>query len=633
MSGLCGVLPRQPSQAVEVEALGAMAGALGGSDEERTWVEPASRVGFGLRGFPGFHTEVASREVGGATCALAFHGNLYSDGVPGPAAPDAGLEAGPADALLERFIRSGLEGLDRLRGEFAIAFWDGRDRSLWLATDRFRVHSLVFATLPDRLLFASRMRALLEHPAARRFTIDAEAVLDIVGSSIVPSPRTIFREVQKLPPGHLLVERGGSVEVRPYWDVDFTGHSPTPPEQLREEVRSALSDAVSVRLADDTARSREVGTFLSGGIDSSTVTGLLTRLGGAPVRAFSIGFGETGFDELSYARIAARSFGSVHTEYYVTPRDVGESLDMVADAFDEPFANASAVPTYFCARVAREHGLGVLYAGDGGDELFAGTERYATNRVFDPYDRLPRWTRAALSTGIRAAARLAPLPLVVKAGKYVRRAGLPAGERFISYGFWFVIPPAGFVAPDFLVQAPGYRPSVMSVWHHDHARATEELDRELYLDLKITISDNDLIKVMRASEHAGIAVRFPFLDRRVADVAVRVPARVRMRGRRLRSFFKDSYRDLLPPEILAKQKHGFGLPISLWLRTDPVLHERMRDLVLGSRSLGRGYFRQEALEDIVARHAVDPTPFYGTILWNLMVLELWQRRTLEGRAS
>jgi asparagine synthase (glutamine-hydrolysing) len=272
----------------------------------------------------------------------------------------------------------------------------------------------------------------------------------------------------------------------------------------------------------------------------------------------------------------------------------------------------------------------VLYAGDGGDELFAGNERYLSNRVFDPFDRLPAWARSLVSTGVRTAERAVPHPLFIKAGKYVRRASLPPGERFISYGFWFVVPPADIVTPDFLAQAPGYRPSRMTVWHHDHARAREEVDRELYLDLKITIGDNDLIKVMRASEHAGIAVRFPFLDPRVADVAVRIPARVRMRGRRLRSFFKDSFRDLLPPEILAKQKHGFGLPISLWLRTDPALNQRMRDLVLGERSLRRGYFRKAGLEELVRRHASDPTPFYGTILWNLMVLELWQRRALDG---
>jgi asparagine synthase (glutamine-hydrolysing) len=414
--------------------------------------------------------------------------------------------------------------------------------------------------------------------------------------------------------------------------VDFTRADGEPPARLAAATREALAAAVSDRLRMD--GSRRFGAFLSGGVDSSTVTGLLTRAHGGPVATFSIGFGEELFDELRYARIAAAAFGSRQTEYRVTPRDVAEAVDHVALAFDEPFANASAVPTYYCARLAKEHGIEVLYAGDGGDELYAGNERYAQSRVFERYDRVPALLRKpVLTPAITAAGTVLPWPLFVKAKKYVQRASLSPAERLVSYGFWSVIPPREFVDGDLLRAADSYRPSAMVRYHHEHARARTELDRQLYLDLKITISDNDLIKVTRMCERAGVAVRFPFLDERVVDAAERVPAALKMRRGELRTFFKDAFRDLLPAEIRAKKKHGFGLPISGWLRTDPGLHAMMRDLVLGERSRSRGYFRRGALEDVVRRHAEDPTPYYGTVLWNLMVLELWHRRVLDGAAA
>jgi len=208
---------------------------------------------------------------------------------------------------------------------------------------------------------------------------------------------------------------------------------------------------------------------------------------------------------------------------------------------------------------------------------------------------------------------------------------LSAAERIISYDFWTVVPPPAFATADLITSAGAYRPSSHVLRQYERARAATPLDRHLYLDLKVTISDNDVIKVTRMCERAGVAVRFPFLDERVIDVATRVPARLKMRGRELRTFFKDAFRDLLPAETRAKTKHGFGLPISGWLRSDPGLHAMMRDLVLSPRSVQRGYFRREALEDLVRRHEADATPYYGTVLWNLMVIELWHRRVLDSR--
>jgi len=628
VSGIAGILVPLDARPLDARALSGMESALDGTDVGPPLLLDGDRLALVARGAPGYLTGLITRREGDAVLALAFHGLLV-----GSSSEADRLR--PLEALFAVLAARGADAVAGLRGEFALAFWDGRDGTLHLATDRFRVQSLLTSDRPSRFLFASRMASLLASPVPLHPTVDPAALLDVVGSSIIATPRTIFREVEKVPPGHRVTVRDGRAESRPYWDLDFTRKEEASPEELAAATRDALEAAVADRLRGDAAGDR-FGAFLSGGIDSTTVTGLLTRRRGSPVATFSIGFGEQGFDELHYARVAAKAFGSRHTEYLVTPRDTAAAAEVVATAYDEPFANASAVPTYLCARLAREHGVETLYAGDGGDELFAGNERYVSGRVFDRYDRVPAILRKPLLTpAIRALGTVLPLPLLVKAKKYVRRASLSPAERIVSYGFWNVIPPSRFVDGDLLRAAREYRPYAMVLRHHDSARASTALDRQLYLDLKITISDNDLFKVTRACERAGVAVRFPFLDERVVDLAQRVPASLKIRGGQLRTFFKDAYRDLLPPEIREKQKHGFGLPISLWLRTDPELHAMMRDLVLGPTAGARGYFRRDALEEVVRRHAEDPTPYYGTVLWNLMVLELWHRRVLDrhGAAS
>jgi asparagine synthase (glutamine-hydrolysing) len=631
MSGIAGIVIPGGGRGLAAPDLDRMARALGGDEAGPPLLFEQGRVAFAARGAVGYDSGLASRSVGEAVLGLAFFGRLTAaprDGGDDESRPGRG--GAPLQALLSLWLDEGPACVARLRGEFVIAVYDGRDRTLHLATDRMRIQPLLTAERPDQFLFASRMSALLASPVPFDPTIDAGALLDVVASSVVPAPRTIFREVNKLPAGHRLALRNGRSTIEPYWDADFTRADGASPEGLAAATREALAAAVRDRLEREAPGT--YGAFLSGGVDSTTVTGLLTRESGGRVATFSIGFSEERFNKLHYARVAASAFHARHTEYFVTPRDTEDAVLAVAESFDEPFANASAVPTYYCAKVAREHGVTALYAGDGGDELFAGNQRYADSRVFEPYDRVPRWIRDPLLTpAIAAAGKIVPHPIFVKAGKYVRRASLPPAERIVSYDFWTVVPPAAFATADLMATAGAYRPASMVIHHHDRARASTALDRHLYLDLKVTISDNDVPKVTRMCDRAGVAVRFPFLDERVVDVATRVPARLKMRGGELRTFFKDAYKDLLPVETRAKTKHGFGLPISGWLKSDPALHAMMRDLVLSPRSVGRGYFQPGALADVVRRHEEDATPYYGTVLWNLMVIELWHRRVLDER--
>ena len=628
MSGLWGFARSDPRVRADISDLALMAaGSPAGPDAFPMHAVATGPTAIAAREFPHRAAAVARRQVGEDVLLLAVHGTILE--IAGAPAWNRGASRHPdgsiADALLSEFLRSGPDLWPRIRGEFVAAIWDGRDATLRLACDRFRVHPLVYVQDLQGLAFATRLDPLLTRPGAEAPEVDPDAVLEVLLSSVIPAPGTIYRGFTKLVGGTELVYRSGTISLRPYWDMSFDHPAREGERALGAELRDRLQDAMRVRLEYD--REASYGAFLSGGIDSTTVLGLATRITGRPVKSFSIGFGEPRFNEMEYARIAARAFGSEHHEHFVQPADVIRAIPVLLDAYDEPFANASAVPTYYCATVAREHGVDVLYAGDGGDELFAGNERYSVQRLFDYYTRVPSWLREPVLRPLVEGLAATRFPLFVKGAKYVRRARIPYADRISSYDLDHVVAVEEIVEPAWLsrmTRQQGHR-ALMARYYRE-APAREDLDRHLYVDLKLTISDNDLVKVVRATETAGVAVRFPFLDMRVADFAGTVPARIRMRGTRLRSFFKRAYTGFLPPETIAKTKHGFGLPIPDWLRTDPALRDMMRDLVLGPSSRISGYFRRPTLESLVERHRTDPTTYYGVFLWNLMILELWLRR-------
>ncbi|ALA59782.1 asparagine synthase (glutamine-hydrolyzing) [Nitrospira moscoviensis] len=627
MGGMCGVIHSDRRATVHRPAVEAMARAMQFAEREHQEVicQDATGLAIVCANGAGSFAETARN---GRPFYAAVYGDVYQ-------ATDHGRAAGQAvaHAVLQQYLKEGLSFIDRLRGDFAIAVWDGREEALHVVTDRFRVHPIFYHADRDQLVFASRMKGLLAGSLLGRGSVRMSALVDIMAFSAVTSPGTVFDHVDKLPPGHVLTYRDGEARVSAYWNVDFTRPSRARRSELAAQLKQSLTDAVAVRLSSDT--DRRIGSFLSGGIDSSTVTGLLTRLGKAPVKAFSIGFAEQRFNEMEFARIAARHFHAEHHEYYVTPEDTVDAIPIVLDSFDEPFANASAIPTYFCAKLAREQGVDVMYAGDGGDELFAGNERYSSQRIFDYYTRLPQGLREwFVKPAVTALADLTGLNLFVLGKKYIRRAGIPLPQRLYSYGLFNVIPMEDLFEGD-VIKAVGadYDPYSPMYNHYHRAPAVTELDRQLYIDLKHTISDNDLLKVTRMTQAAGVAVRFPFLDHHLAEFAMSVPARMKMPARELRVFFKRTYADFLPKEILTKTKHGFGLPIPVWLRTDKRLNDMMHELVLGSTTVQRGMFKKKALEELVERHRTESGSFYGDILWNVMIWELWLRTYWDRRPT
>jgi asparagine synthase (glutamine-hydrolysing) len=497
------------------------------------------------------------------------------------------------------------------QGAFAVgmALPDGR---LFLAVDRFAVQTLCWRKGPEGLRFAERADQLGGRD------IDPQALFDYLYFHVIPSPRTIFDGVHRLPAGHLALHDGAEVSVKPYWTPRFVVPQRVSYDELRTEFRSLLKDAVRRQLGAGTP-----ACFLSGGTDSSTVAGQIREVAGRVV-SYSIGFDAQGYDEMEYARIAARHFGAEHHEYYVTPDDLVRSIGDVAGSFDQPFGNSSVLPAHYCALKARADGVQKLLAGDGGDELFGGNSRYATQRLYGLYGQLPGALRAGLVEPLLSVPGAQHVSLLRKGRNYIRDAKVPLPDRLQHYNLLHRLGFADVLAPGFLglVQTASPLQQQRAVWAA--AQAEHEVDRMLAYDWRYTLAESDLPKVNGATRLAGLEVGYPLLDDSLLDFALRLPPSYKLRGFKLRWFFKEALRDFLPPEIIAKQKKGFGLPFGVWANQ----HAGLKALALDSLgAMGeRGIVRCEFVRQLVEQHLPQHPGYYGEMVWILMMLEQWLRQ-------
>ena len=498
-------------------------------------------------------------------------------------------------------------------GAFSVAL-DLDDGSVFMAVDKFATHSLCYRVEGQHLRFASRADAFGSTAA----DVDPQALFDYLYFHVVPSPRTIFGGVMRLAPGHFALFKNGQLTVEPYWSPQFQPISRPSFADLRDEFRSLLRAAVQRQL--DGSRP---ACFLSGGTDSSTVAGLIAEVAGCPPATYSIGFDAEGYDEMHYARVAAKKFATEHHEYYVTPADLVDGIPKVAAAFDQPFGNSSVLPAYRCALNAAGDGVSNLLAGDGGDELFGGNSRYATQQVFDWYRHVPGPLRRGLLEPFFSMNAVSRMPGLRKGTSYIRQANtrLPARAQEFNLlrrlGFANVLTP-GMLS---LVQPSSVIAQQEAVW--DSVREGSEIDRHLAYDWRYTLAECDLPKVVGATGLAGLGVGFPLLDDDLLAFSMRLPADYKLRGLSLRWFFKQALRGFLPDEIIAKKKHGFGLPVGQWL----VQHEGLRRLAADSLSslAERGIVRREFLHALMADLLPTAPHYYGTIVWILMMLEQWMR--------
>jgi asparagine synthase (glutamine-hydrolysing) len=627
MSGICAVWRRDSPEHLAA-VVTSMARGLSLSAEERIYQQVDQCVGLSIsRRFRSQQIYKNGRVLIVCDAQLYNHEELRQ--LTGCSVPFS-EETEAATQIAALYERFGCDFAEKLQGAFSVVLWDRRERQLLAAIDGFGINRLVYYQDRNALLIASRISAL-----TRAGNIDTEinphSIANILNFTSNQAPQTIFRKVRRLSPGTLLIVDDGQVSTRKFWDMQYGNSGDSNEERLSQELESVVERSVETHCKDDALS--DLGAFLSGGTDSSTVVGIMTRIGKAPVKAFSIGFEEQPFNELGYAEIAAKRFHAEHYTYLVGPRDCFDALPEMVRYFDEPFGNSSAIPTYFCARLAAQHGVKALLAGDGGDELFGGNERYATDKLFESYHRVPRFFRHGLIEPVLTA-----LPIqggvVGRARGYVRRANQSPIDRYFSFQFLKTHTPAEVFEGDFLKSLGDYSIVDIPARHYAEAPALDHLNRLLYVDMKITLADNDLPKVTCMCELAGIQARFPFLDRGVAEFSGRIPTRLKIKGLEKRYLFKRAFRKLLPLEIIQKKKHGFGIPVATWMKSDARMRELSHDVLLSARSLERGYFRRSFIEDCFQKHAAeDSSTYYGDTLWTFLMVELWLRQAVDEPAT
>jgi len=523
------------------------------------------------------------------------------------------------EVLLAALERWGRGALDRLRGMFAFALWDAQRRTLLLVRDRLGVKPLYYCIVGGQLLFASEIKALLAQADVPR-RLNAAAVDDYLTYLYVPAPQTIFENIFELPPAHWLEWKDGRATLQRYWDA-LPQPAEAPAGQCAEELCAELDQAVRLRLESDVP----LGAFLSGGIDSSSIVALMARAGDAPVRSFSLGFGAGAehYTELEYARIVSARYATEHRELEIEPNSA-ELLPRMVAHFDEPFGNPTALLIYQLARLTRRH-VTVALAGDAGDEVFLGYPRYRGVRLRRWVDWLPRAARQAIGA---LAESMAENPNGFHARRRVREflttAGKPWQRAYASWVSYFTPEMRReLYTEEFRQTVGGYDSAHVLDSCFARVKHCAPLDQVSYVDLHTFLPFNLLEYSDRMSMAHALEVRLPFTDHKIIEFAMRMPAEMKLRGRRTKFLLREAVRPLLPPEILARPKLGLNPPMGMWLRRE--LMPLMERYLSAETVRRRGWFRAESVQRLVEQFRSGKWD-YSMHMWSLLVLEEWARQ-------
>ncbi len=524
---------------------------------------------------------------------------------------------GHARALANAYTRYGIACLDHIEGPFSALVLDSENNRAMAITDRLGLHPVYYAELKSGIVFASSASGVLGHPEVGK-ELREDGIYDYVYFHMVPSPVSIYKRIKKIPAGHFVQLSDGFLNQNNYWLPRFSENNSEDLSVLSAKLKTLLKESVK----DATDDFSITGSFLSGGLDSSTVTGFMSELHD-DVRAFSIGFSAEGYDEMAFARITAKHFGIQLNEYYVTPDNVVDALPIIATSYDEPFGNSSALPAYFCAKLARDSGIVRLLAGDGGDELFAGNERYAKQGVFEAYQKIPSPLRkhilepviGRLPTGIA---------LFDKARSYIDQANTPLPDRLQTYNFLHQHEPAEIFSSEFLSAVNVNSPLSLQRETYTRPADASTLNRLLYFDWQYTLADNDIRKVSHMCAVAGVEVTYPMLDERLLRFSLDIPSNLKLKGRNLRHFYKVALTNWLPQETIDKKKQGFGLPFGVWMQTHKPLQELAYESLLELKKTR--YFNNGFLDHAIELHRKGHAAYYGELIWILMVLQLWMAK-------
>ena len=626
MCGIVGIV-RNDAQAIDHLLLSRMCAAIKhrGPDEDGFYVKGS--VGLGMRRLSIIDVKGGQQPVHNQdrTAWIVFNGEIYNYLELRERLEKLGhtfYTNSDTEAIIHAYDRYGAECPKHLRGMFAFAIWDERTQELFLARDRVGKKPLLYAEVNGQLIFASEFSALLLHPDVSR-DISPEALDFYLSFMCVPAPLTAYRAIKKLEPGHTLRWRKGELTTELYWRPDFSHKLKIDEHEAGERAVELLREAVRVRLMSEVP----LGAFLSGGIDSSAVVALMSQESNERIKTFSIGFEEQDFSELHHARRVAEHVGAEHHEFIVRP-DAMEVLPLLVEHYGEPYADSSAVPTYYVARETRRH-VTVALNGDGGDETFAGYERYAAMQLAERYRKLPSFLREAV---IKEVVRLVPSSEVgrghIKSLKrFLEGASLPKVERYLRWVSAFnVQAKSSLYSEAFRSELDNANPiGSLEPWFA-RANGSGIVDASLLADLMTYLPNDLLVKVDIATMAVSLEARSPFLDHHVIEFAASLPENLKLRGLTTKYLLKKVLRRLLPNENLNRRKMGFGVPIGRWFRGE--MKAFLEESLLSQKSLQRGLFNRETVVQLIESHTRGERD-YSHQLWTLLMLELWFQRFID----
>jgi asparagine synthase (glutamine-hydrolysing) len=621
MCGITGIFHYASDEPVSDAVLRRMTDVIAHRGPDDDGFHVAARAGLGHRRLSiidvaGGHQPIFNED---GTVAVVFNGEIYNYRELAKLVEARGHKfktRSDTETIVHLYEEFGEACVAMLGGMFAFAVWDARHQKLLLARDRLGKKPLYYADVRGRFAFGSEVKSLLEYPHVPR-ELDPEAVADFFSFEYVPAPKSIFKAVRKLRPAHYLVVTREGVSEREYWDLDFSRTEERSEEEWCERLIEKLRAAVDCRLMSEVP----LGAFLSGGVDSSTVVALMSEITRRPVVTASIGFTVEKYSEVEDARRFAAHVGADHHERIVNP-DAVAVVEKLAWHYDEPFADSSAVPTFYVSQVAREF-VTVALSGDGGDENFAGYRRYR-------FDAAENRVRALLPAALRkpafgALAALYPkadwLPRPLRAKTTLHNLSLDPAEAYFNSVYGALARERdGLLSGDVTAQLNGYSPFGTFRHHFDRARTNDPLSRVQYVDIKTYLTDDILAKVDRASMAVSLEVRCPLLDHEFMELAARIPSRLKLKGGAGKYIFKRAVSRVLPEEVLTRRKQGFSIPLAEWLRGD------LRELAAGALFDARDDLLNRASVARLWQQHQSGLSDFSRPLWAILMFRLWQRQ-------
>jgi asparagine synthase (glutamine-hydrolysing) len=620
MCGITGIIYKDPKKRVNADMLENMCSVLHhrGPDEWGAWQN--GNIGIGMTRLRIIDLEGGTQPIHNEDKKIwiVFNGEIYNYKKLRKNLEKRGHKfytSSDTESIVHLYEEFGKDCVKHLRGMFAIAIWDQNKDELFLARDRLGIKPLYYTDNGERLIFGSEIKSILINPDVDA-KVHTSSLINYFAYGYVPDPETMFEGIHKIPPGHMLIYKNGRLDIIKYWDVVFKFDKIQPEEYYVERLLEILSNAVKIRLMSEVP----LGAFLSGGIDSSTVVALMARQMSEPVKTFSIGFENQEYDELKYARIVSERYNTDHHEEIVKPDAKSIIINLVRQ-FDEPFADSSAIPTYYVCKMARKR-VTVALSGDGGDELFGGYKRYLDGPISNCSNRIPFVIKKNIMMRLGKI-----LPEWFPGLNTLRHLTVNGDERYVrklSKGTSTIH--ENIFSKEIIDRIATSDPSPVMLNYMNFIKCKDQLTRRQYVDMKTYLPGDILTKVDRTSMMVSLEARVPFLDHKLVEFSATIPPELKIRGMTTKYILKKAAERILPKEVIYRPKRGFAMPVSNWIKKDWL--EMSDELVLGKQALSRNNFKKEFLKSIMLEHKWGRRD-HSYLIWTLMILELWFREKID----